>query len=87
MRSGVFLAAMIPAMRATPSTSPFVARFERIKDSVDALEKTILQVAVAVREVTDLLVIETMCACPEDVRCVRVGAGDASLAGEHGGVG
>jgi len=65
---------MIPAMRATPSTSPFWALLELMRVAATGLEKWTLQIAMAVRFVGCLEEMETMWASPEGVRWVRVGA-------------
>jgi hypothetical protein len=60
MRSGVRLAAIIPAIRATASTSPFLSWLERIRGMAEGVEKKTLQTAVARREVEDLFEIDTI---------------------------
>ncbi|KAK8930456.1 hypothetical protein VCV18_003127 [Metarhizium anisopliae] len=60
IKSAVRLAAMMPAIRATPSTSPFFIWFSRISDTAVLLEKRTVQAAVAIRDVTGFSDIETM---------------------------
>lgn len=74
MISGVLLAAMIPAMRATLNTSPFWVWPSRRREKGRPLEKYTLQVAVASRGVTGLEVIWVMCTFWEGVRCGRSGS-------------
>src|SRR5262245_31119685 len=61
--SWVFLAAMMPAMRATPSTSPFLALPERTRSSVAALMRT-KPAATATRSVAGFSDTSTMRAAP-----------------------
>ncbi len=75
MRSEVFFAAMMPAILATPSTSPFLDRFSLMSACAVVSEKWTLQTAMAVRFVGALSDIETMCASPEELRCVSAGLG------------
>ena len=72
IKSAVFLAAIMPATRATARASPFfkVALHRAVK-AVELL-KRIVEVAVAVRWVGVLEVIEIMCAAPDEVRWERV---------------
>jgi hypothetical protein len=64
---------MIPAIRATPRTSPFFSWLERIRGRAVGFEKRIEQMATAVRLVMALEDIGTMWAEPVGVRCVRFG--------------
>ena len=64
----------MPARRATPRTSPFLAWFERMSVAATVLEKCTVHLATAVRFVVSLDEMDTICAAPEDVRCVSVGA-------------
>src|SRR5277367_4522707 len=64
---------MMPAIRATPKTSPFLARFSRMRVAATELENWTLQTAVAVRLETSLDDIDTICAFPDVFRCVRLG--------------
>lgn len=65
----------MPAIRATLSTSPFLRLLVRIRGRAVGLEKVRVQVAMAVREVMALGVIETMWAVPVGVRWVSIGVG------------
>lgn len=48
------LEAMIPAIRATPSTSPFLSWLARMRGMAVGVEKSTVQTAVARRAVGDL---------------------------------
>ena len=63
MRSLVFLAPWMPAMRAMPNTSPFLAVPDWISASVAGI-MSIRPVATAMRRVLDLLPTSTMWAWP-----------------------
>lgn len=67
IRSGVRFAAMIPAIRATASTSPFLSWLARIRGIAVGVEKETLQTAVARREVGDLWEMDTIWALPAEV--------------------
>lgn len=73
MRSGVRLAAMMPATLAIPSTSPFFIWLSRISLSAVSSEKRTVQAAVAMREVTFFWAIDTMCAAPDSETWVNFG--------------
>jgi hypothetical protein len=75
IKSAVFLAAWIPAILATAMASPFFKVAELSAEKVVAVEKWRVHNAVAERVVGVLWVMETMCASPRVLRCVRVGAG------------
>lgn len=66
-------------MRATPNTSPFLARFSRINGSALELEKCTLHTAVAVRFVGFFSDTDTIWALPEVVRCVSFDFGGMVL--------
>src|SRR3954453_7729470 len=70
--SAVRLAAMMPAIRATPSTSPFLACPLRIASSVSCCISTATR-AVAVRAVSALADTSTMTARPCASKCVSSG--------------
>src|SRR5947209_3994595 len=70
--SCVFFAAMMPAMRATANTSPFLAWPERQSASVSG-RMTTLPSAIATRSVTALAETSTIRASPVSERCVRSG--------------
>lgn len=78
---------MIPAILATPSTSPFLSEFDRISCSDVGFEKYTRPTAVAEREVVDLAVMFTMCTSPVGVRCVNLSGLGASEAGWGLGLG
>ena len=63
IRSAVFLAAMMPARRATPRTSPFLARPSTMNANVSALISTSPS-ATAIRAVTTLPPTSTIWAWP-----------------------
>jgi hypothetical protein len=73
--SAVRLAAMMPAMRETASTSPFFVWPEEVLRSEYGveLEKVSVQVAVASRDVSALWVMEVIWTVSDGVRCGRVG--------------
>src|SRR6476469_5196261 len=73
IRSDVRLAAMMPAMRAVPSTSPFLALPETINSSV-ALPMTTRPSATAVRSVAGLADTSTIRASPLASMWVRAGS-------------
>ena len=73
IRSGHFFAAMIPAMRDTLSTSPFLSELLRMRDRGVGFEKYTVPIAMAVRTVCALKETDTMCAEPAGVRCGSVG--------------
>lgn len=79
IRAGVCFAAMMPATRATPRTSPFFIWFARIRAAVEGSEKCTRQMAVAVRSVSALLAMEIMCAVPLGETWVRAGLGASEL--------
>jgi hypothetical protein len=60
-------------MRAVPSTSPFIALFSRINLAATGFENVTVAAAIAVRRVTGLDAMETICADPEGVRWVSFG--------------
>ncbi|KAE8821909.1 hypothetical protein HRS9139_10572 [Pyrenophora teres f. teres] len=66
-----FLRGMMPAMRDTPSTSPFFALFERMRARGVGLVKETVPTAMAVRMVLVLVEMETMWAEPVLVRWGR----------------
>jgi hypothetical protein len=70
IRSDVRLAAMMPAMRAVPNTSPFLAFPETINSSV-ALPMTTRPSATAVRSVAALVETSTIRASPDASIWVR----------------
>ncbi len=67
---GGFFAAMMAAIRAMPSTSPFFAEPDSTSASVCA-DRAIVAVAVAVRAVVGLADTSTMCAAPCASKWVR----------------
>ena len=69
----------MPAILATPNTSPFLSWLVRIRGRTAVLEKRIEQPAVAVREVMDLLEMGTIWAVPEGVRCVSLGSSEGAF--------
>lgn len=71
--SGHFFAAMMPAIRDVPRTSPFFKLFERINWRGVGLVKYTVPTAMAVRVVCCLFETLTMCAEPEAVRWGRCG--------------
>src|SRR3954452_17615364 len=85
MRSGVRLAAWMPATRATASTSPCVTALVATLAVVSGAMKT-LQRAMARRWVGSLGVTSTMRARPSGSRWVRPRSGMASVYAAPGGV-
>src|SRR5215470_6427018 len=71
MSSWVFLPAMMPAMRAAPSTSPFLALPASTRSSVDVAITT-WPSATATRSVAAFAETSTMRASPPAARWVRV---------------
>src|SRR5690349_10119071 len=81
--SWVFFAAMMPAMRAAPSTSPFLASPLRTISSVEGCITT-RPSATATRSVTALADTSTMRASPLEPRWVSFGARGIGLSGRCG---
>src|SRR5580704_15126628 len=75
IRSCVFLAAMIAAIRAAAKTSPFLALPDKARSRV-ACRMTILPSAIATRSVVPLPETSTIWACPAAERWVRSGIFD-----------
>jgi hypothetical protein len=69
---------MMPAILATPKTSPFFMALARMSGSAVLFEKWRVQTAMAVREVMGLEEMGTMCAEPVGVRWVSFGSGIGS---------
>ena len=73
IRSDVFFAAWMPAIRATAIASPFLSRPDVSAWYVPAWEKMTVDIAVAERVVGVLSAIDTMCASPVGVRWLSCG--------------